>query len=568
MPPSGTEWQKRTLTLSVLDPACGSGAFAMSAARMLASARRRLGAQGGFGHVISNQITALDIAPMAVQITRLRLYIAAVSEGGTEGRINVLPNLETRTKCVDTLSTPATGQMRLTNPAYRKALRDYGAALQLWVEASSARAKRDARSMIESARADARREARIANPEDAAGFLAIDPTTDLLEPGVGDLRNMLGEVDGYDIVIGNPPYQKISAIGENLRKRIEQNLTTGGYLKHQNTYEAFLELAASITKPDGCTAVIVPHSICFGRSQNRLRALLMERFTDSRTRLYDNRPKAMFPNSPWSDTSNAESRQRIAIVHLRRRRAGDTTLGVQRHARRATGRIAIEDQRRTELFESLSDACDVSPLLPRWVNAPTPATATLAAKMEPGKARRRRRDKDRRMLLTAPRTAMYFVTILPPGGVVNPRRYAFTPDASDERDYPVDAWLALYNSRVFHAWWLMTGDLFDVTRENLRVAPPAGWVNADLLVETARIGCKLMNADVIDRCRVVHSGKGGAPWANVNFHGARIGSELIDQADRLILRGYGLETDPLMRTLELMRSGSADVARLGRASVA
>ena len=563
--PPDDGWKDRTLTMSVLDPACGSGAFAVAAARMLASARSRLGKTGGLEHVISNQITALDISPMAVQITRLRLYIAAVTDREPSRRMEILPNLETRTKCVDTLTTPAGGQMRLRNEAYHRALQEFGEAQRLWVSAGTKEAKATALEWINQAMAEAAREAEVANPEDVPGFLGIDPTKDSLTPARGDVRTMLGQPDGYDLVIGNPPYQAISRTGDERWRKLDEDLRRGRYLKHGNTYEAFLELAASITKPSGATAMIIPHSLCCGTPQRRIRELLMQRFADSRTRLYDNRPKPVFPHSPWTGTSNAENRQRIAIAHFRNRTRG---AGAGMHRRRSTGRIAIEARTRADLFDTLGTTVDASRLLPRWVNTPTPELGELAKRMAPQPGKTQKNKATEGPTLTAPKTAMYFLTVLPAGLVTNPGRYIFSPGdgggGAGADEPPIGAWIALYNSRVFHAWWLMTGDLFHVTRGHLRVRRPNGWNEERLLNETAEVGDRLVDADLIDRCRSIFPGRDGSTWPNVNFHDPDVpeAQALLNRADRLVLRAYGLENDETLRVLELMRSGSADAERL------
>ncbi len=108
--------------VSVLDPCCGSGAFTLSVLHAIWRARCRLSSHeeehpplDDLERIIEKQLYAVDIHPMAVLITRLRLFIALIDVRSRFPSNNrqpprPLPNLETRCITADTLCVPLAGQ--------------------------------------------------------------------------------------------------------------------------------------------------------------------------------------------------------------------------------------------------------------------------------------------------------------------------------------------------------------------------------------------------------------------------------------------------------------------------
>jgi len=95
----------------VLDPACGSGAFPMG---MLNEMIKKIDPPKEKRyktklHIIKNCIYGVDINPIAVQITKLRFFISLLceqtplSDKNKNFGIKVLPNLETKFVCADSL---------------------------------------------------------------------------------------------------------------------------------------------------------------------------------------------------------------------------------------------------------------------------------------------------------------------------------------------------------------------------------------------------------------------------------------------------------------------------------
>ena len=158
--------------------------------------------------------------------------------------------------------------------------------------------------------------------------------------------------------------------------------------------------------------------------------------------------------------------------------------------------------------------------------------------------------------LTKPSTARYFLSTLRPEHVSNPSRVPVRPG----HDGPLDAWIALYNSRLFHSLWLMTGDAFHVTDRPYRIAKaPRRWEDAKVTAAAERLGAALTSRANLEACEEVHSGRDGTRWPNFNFHSelAPESRKLIEEIDRLLLDGYGLKPEPLLTQMETIRLGSA-----------
>ena len=538
--------------VTVLDPAAGSGAFLLTCARMLATARRRLGDRPTHGSgrtlmedIVARQVQGADLDAGATTIAKLRLYIAIQHERDAEpSTVDPLPNLETRVLCADSLSTPIKSPTLIRDVEWQNALDRRRRAERQWVEADSPVEKENAGGTLK-----------------AANLALLKLYPDMLEDGEehrwnghpahqtapfrGDLPALAGMPDGWDLVIGNPPYMNVPAGQARRFKRLGYAAGPG------NLYEAFLESAAErLVKRNGSLMMIVPHSIHWSGRTETLRGIIENQFPEIRVRTYDNRPTPVFTKTSWlQDTTNAESRQRVSVVHAEDRgRRGTRQV-------RSTGVIRLTGPTRADTLRRLTSTGGPLPRLAgtagAWPAAGTPELAQLLAAMTRGLAAERHAQT-----LTRPRTACYFLTTLRPEHLSNPRRVPFPPG----HDGPLDAWLALYNSRLFHSLWLMTGDAFDVTDRPYRIAKaPRAWADGKLTAEAEKLGRALTSRANLKACEEVHSGREGTRWPNFNFHSEQVPNSrrLIEEIDRLLLDGYGLEPEPILTQMETMRLGSA-----------
>lgn len=73
---------------------------------------------------------------------------------------------------------------------------------------------------------------------------------------------------GYDLVIGNPPYGRVT-LPRHLREKYKRSL-----YGHANLYGVFTDMALRLTKPGGVIAYVTPTSFLAGEYYKALRALL------------------------------------------------------------------------------------------------------------------------------------------------------------------------------------------------------------------------------------------------------------------------------------------------------
>src|SRR5262249_42466025 len=79
------------------------------------------------------------------------------------------------------------------------------------------------------------------------------------------------ELAAYDLVIGNPPYGKVT-LDSNQRSRFKESL-----FGHANLYGLFTDLAIRLCKPSGIIGYVTPTSFLGGEYFKRLRHLLATR---------------------------------------------------------------------------------------------------------------------------------------------------------------------------------------------------------------------------------------------------------------------------------------------------
>ena len=108
-----TELIGRLRSLTVLDPACGSGAFLVHLLERITTLRRAVGDHRGIAEirreVLTHTIHGVDVNPMAVWLCELRLWLSVVIESD-ETRMSAvmpLPNLECQVRVGDTLAGEA-----------------------------------------------------------------------------------------------------------------------------------------------------------------------------------------------------------------------------------------------------------------------------------------------------------------------------------------------------------------------------------------------------------------------------------------------------------------------------
>ncbi len=115
---------------------------------------------------------------------------------------------------------------------------------------------------------------------------------------------------GFDVVIGNPPYDSLkdAGVGKSAVKARGYRTTNVN-----DVYSLFCEAALALARPEGgVVTLVVPLSIAFGQRQRTLRTVFEERCRSVATRHYDTIPDTIFNQHPLF--KGWKNRQRATIL--------------------------------------------------------------------------------------------------------------------------------------------------------------------------------------------------------------------------------------------------------------
>ena len=213
--PDNARWKERQMTRAreILDPIARTDAIA--AVEKSFSPEHSYGDYGRKLYLIQNVIHGVDIQPIACQIAKLRFFISLVIEQQSNDDmddnygIQALPNLETRFVAADALiGLNGSSQQNLRNPDIAALEADLERVRSDWFDART----RDRKWELKKEDKQLRRHLREALIEDewseeTANLIATwDPYDQNRHARWFDPAWMFGISDGFDIVIGNPPY--------------------------------------------------------------------------------------------------------------------------------------------------------------------------------------------------------------------------------------------------------------------------------------------------------------------------------------------------------------------------
>ncbi len=338
---------QRLESIAILDPACGSGAFLLSALRLIedmtqtAAAIAELSVDPNLRQaIVERSLFGVDLKPEAVRLCELRLWLAIVARRDMAiDAIPPLPNLDRNILQGNSLLSPIDflGDGR-------------GAVYRQWVSALRAQADLIARYQNASQK-ERPALARLLRSHDqrlAAELLAaaidIDerelqevaaPQKDLfgrvrpmnlvrcreLHARIGELQRLLlnaedGELDffsydvhfapvmargGFDVVTGNPPWVRNSRIEPRAKRmyadryRLFRASTGRNAAFHQPDLSiAFFERALSLAAPAGVISLLMPAKVMnaayaapLRRAAESLSIVALEDWSDRARRLFD-----------------------------------------------------------------------------------------------------------------------------------------------------------------------------------------------------------------------------------------------------------------------------------------
>ena len=313
--------------LRVLDPAVGSGAFPMGVLHKLTLALRRLDPDNAlwqdeqkaiarnraaaafdtadqaernaelqeisdtferyrdsdFGrklYLIQNSVFGVDIQQIAAQIAKLRFFISLAIEQDANADpsdnygVKPLPNLETRFVAANTL-IGLEGQGVLPSNEAERLRRAIHENRERYFHATERPRKIALRQEDAKLRETLAAElVKMGFPRAQADHVsAWDPYDQNASSGWFDPEYMFGVADGFDVVIGNPPYINVENMTDAMRSYLFANYQFCE--KRTDIYIGFMEKSLSTLSANGVMCFIVPASFTKQQYAEKMRQNLI-----------------------------------------------------------------------------------------------------------------------------------------------------------------------------------------------------------------------------------------------------------------------------------------------------
>lgn len=270
--------------VKICDPAIGSGAFPMGLLQEIFNAQVYLQELKGFAkaksdaeikkHIIEESIYGVDIDEGAVDIARLRFWLSLVVD---EPEPQPLPNLSFKIVCANTLIPlgKPKGDLGLTNEIadqieaireeYFTANKDAKKHLEMQFRNLQNKLWTTAKEWATAADVEIYKKISEFNPFADKSCSWFDPWW------------MFGIKDGFDIVIGNPPYVQVKQI-EPYFKKIYHDIYEFA-IGRFNLFYFFIELSKKLTKNKAITSYIIPDRLLLNTQCIELRSWLLNKQT-------------------------------------------------------------------------------------------------------------------------------------------------------------------------------------------------------------------------------------------------------------------------------------------------
>ena len=216
-------------------------------------------------YLIENCIYGVDIQPIAIQISHLRFFISLVVDQEKNNDpmknfgIRPLPNLEAKFVAANTL-IPLEKEDLFTSTDQIQTLKKSLLEANHHIFSAKSPQQKAAWKRILKTRRDELTDVMIENGFVSAGAGQMIRDWDMFDQnnsaGFFDPEWMFGLKDGFDIVIGNPPYIRRTKLPESDKSKYEV-IYKSAY-KQYDIYLLFIEKGLNSLKPGGCLCYINP----------------------------------------------------------------------------------------------------------------------------------------------------------------------------------------------------------------------------------------------------------------------------------------------------------------------
>lgn len=245
-------------------------------------------------YLIENCIYGVDIQPIAIQISKLRFFISLVVDQKTNDNpaenfgIRPLPNLEAKFVAANTLIGLQKKDASLFDSDVIKAKeKELKIAKHKIFGAKTVRTKRKYRQIVNGLRleiAEMLEDCGAVGNAEAKQLASWDMFDQNASSPFFDSEWMFGVKDGFDIVIGNPPYISASAqIADKQLAKQRKDIIASQQFKSLyqkwDLYIPFIEFGMDhICKPEGLCTMIVPYPLTNQLYAKVLRKMIVTSF--------------------------------------------------------------------------------------------------------------------------------------------------------------------------------------------------------------------------------------------------------------------------------------------------
>ena len=230
-------------------------------------------------YLIENCIYGVDIQPIATQIAKLRVFISLIvaqrlDDTQPNRGVRPLPNLETKFVAANTL-LGIEGQLSLRSPEISEKERQLEEVRRRHFTARTPRTKERYRQQDKHLRTEiSALLAELGLPSGTAQELASwEPYNQNAVADFFDAEWMFGISEGFDIVIGNPPYIQLQKSGGALG-RLYQNADFETFARTGDIYCLFYERGAHLLAANGHLCYITSNKFMRSSYGKNLRQFL------------------------------------------------------------------------------------------------------------------------------------------------------------------------------------------------------------------------------------------------------------------------------------------------------
>lgn len=334
------ELLERLSNITVLDPACGSGAFLLSALSVIEELTAKYGGHASRQEIVERNLFGVDLKPEAVRLCELRLWLAIVAPCDKDiESVPPLPNLDRNILQGNSLLAPtdflgdargdiyrqwvyALRAQRDLLDRYRRATHDERPALARLIRENDRRLAAELlakavdvdENELQAVSVTQRDLFGNTRPVDAARRAELERrieasrrTLERVDDGVLDFfafdvhfAHVLSR-GGFDIVCGNPPWVRNNRIEARTKRMYADRYALFRPDSDRSAFHqpdlsmAFFERAVRLTSPGGVVAMLMPSKIVNATYAAPLRRFAQECLTivelddwsDERRRLFD-----------------------------------------------------------------------------------------------------------------------------------------------------------------------------------------------------------------------------------------------------------------------------------------